>query len=232
MLLQKVLASQLWAFVVHSLISKRREKKATVTLLETDEWQNLTWNFAWQGMADGILLTTSRSGAYYTLNAETLNSCLFSTKPWSTRGTAVSHEFAPLSLDWLTDRSRSEGGVESILSILDFTDAVFKAWCCLFNSAVEFSPASMNMHCVVIESTCDVVIDVESANCCGASNRKSGTPSPPWAGVKVTNWRRSLGRGSVCRSVYHHHHHHFFNNNNFIELYKQKYVHNLQKYLK
>ena len=39
----------------------------------------------------------------------------------------VSYELAPLSLDWLTDRSRSEGRVESILSILDFTDAVFKA---------------------------------------------------------------------------------------------------------
>ena len=85
----------------------------------------------------------SRARAYYTLNAE--NSCLFNTKPWSTRGTAVNHELAPLSLDWLTDGSRSQGRVESILSILDFTDAVFKAWCCLFNSAVEFSPATMNM---------------------------------------------------------------------------------------
>ena len=140
-------------------------------------------------------------GILYLKRRESLNSCLFSTKPWSTRGTAVSHEFAPLYLDWLTDRSRSEGGVESILSILDFTDAVFKAWCCLFNSSVEFSPATMNMNCVLIESTCDAVIDVESANCCGASNCKSGTPSPPWAGVKVTSWRRSLGRGSVCRSV-------------------------------
>ena len=166
-------------------------------------------------------------GILYLKRGESLNSCLFSTKPWSTRGTAVSHELAPLSLDWLTDRSRSEGRVESILSILDFTDAVFKAWCCLFNSSVEFSPTTMNMLYVVIESTCGAVIDVEAANCCGASNRKSGTPSPPWAGVKVTSWRRSLGRGSVCRSVYHHHHHHhhnnFFNNNNFIELYKQKY---------
>ena len=29
----------------------------------------------------------------------------------------------------------------------------------------------MNMLCVVIESTCGAVINVEAANCCGASNR-------------------------------------------------------------
>ena len=126
-------------------------------------------------------------GASHTLNAESLNSCLFSTKHWSTRGTGVSHELAPLSLDWFTDRSRSEGRVESILSILDFTDAVFKAWCCLFNSSMDFSPAIMNVLCVVIESTCDAIIVIEAASCCGASNCKLGTPSPPWAGVKVTN---------------------------------------------
>ena len=34
----------------------------------------------------------------------------------------------------------------------------------------------MNMLCVVIESTFGAVINVEAANCCGASNRKSGTP--------------------------------------------------------
>ena len=44
----------------------------------------------------------------------------------------------------------------------------------------------MNILCVVIESTWVAVIDVEAANCCGASNRKSGTPSPPLAGVRVT----------------------------------------------
>ena len=38
-----------------------------------------------------------------------------------------------------------------------------------FNSSVEFSPATTNMLCVVIESTCGAVIDVESANCCGAT---------------------------------------------------------------
>ena len=134
-------------------------------------------------------------GILYLKRRESLNSCLFSTKPWSTKGTGVSHELAPLSLDWLTDRSRSEARAESTLPILDFTDAVFKAWCCLFNSSVEFSPAIMNTHYVVTESTCDAVVDVELANCCGASNRKSGTPSPPWAGVKVTSWRRSLGMG-------------------------------------
>ena len=68
--------------------------------------------------------------------------------------------------------------MDSILSILDFTGAVFKAWCCLFNFSVEFSPATMNMLCVLVESTCGAVINVETANCCGASIRKSGTPSP------------------------------------------------------
>jgi len=91
------------------------------------------------------LSSDSRHSLKITLKCrESLNSCLFSTKPWLTRGT---HELAPLSLDWLTDRSRSEGRVESTLSILDFTDAVFKAWCCLFNSSVEFSPATMNVLC-------------------------------------------------------------------------------------
>ena len=55
------------------------------------------------------LLGKSDRGILYLKRRESLNSCLFSTKPWSTRGTAVSHELAPLSLDWLTDRSRSEG---------------------------------------------------------------------------------------------------------------------------
>jgi len=49
----------------------------------------------------------------------------------------VSYELAPLSLNCLTDRSTSEGRVESILSILNFTDTVFNAWCCLFNSSME-----------------------------------------------------------------------------------------------
>ena len=57
--------------------------------------------------------------------------------------------------------------------------------------------ATVNMLCVVIESTCGNVINVEAANSCGASNRKSGTSSPTWASVKVASWRRSLGRGSV-----------------------------------
>ena len=52
---------------------------------------------------------------------------------------------------------------------------------------MKFSPAIMNILCVVIESTCDAVIDVEAANCCGASNRKSGMPSPPLAGDRVTS---------------------------------------------
>ena len=103
------------------------------------------------------LLGKSDRGILYLKRGESLNSCLFSTKPWSTRGTVVSHELAPLSLDWLTDRSRSKGRVESIISILNFTDAVFKAWCCVFNSSVEFSPPTMNMLCVVIESTCGAV---------------------------------------------------------------------------
>ena len=128
----------------------------------------------WLGKSDRGILHLKR-------REPLINSCLFGTKPWPTRGTAVSHELAPLSLDWLTDRSRSEGRAESTLSILDFTNAVFKAWCCLFNSSVDFSPATMNMFCVVKESSCDAVIDVEAANCRGPSNRKSGTPSPPWA---------------------------------------------------
>ena len=98
-------------------------------------------------------------------------------------------------VNWL--QQIREGRVESIPSILDFTDAVFKAWCCLFNSSVEFSPTTMNMLYVVIESTCGAVIDVEAANCCGASNRQSGTPSPPLAGVRVTTRRKSIGRGSL-----------------------------------
>ena len=138
------------------------------------------------------LIGKSDKGILYLKRRECLNS-------W---GTAVSHELAPLSLDWLTNRSRSEGRVESILSILGFTDAVFKARCCLFNSSMEFSPATMNMLCVVTESTCGAVINVEAANCFGASNRKSGTPSPPWVCVKVTSWRRSLGRGSVDHSPF------------------------------
>ena len=76
----------------------------------------------------------------------------------------VSHELAPLSLDWLADRSRSEGRVESVLSILNFTDG-FHDLMLSFNSSVEFSPATMNMLCVVIESTCGAVIDIEAANC-------------------------------------------------------------------
>ena len=65
------------------------------------------------------LLGKSDRGILYLKRRESLNSCLFSTKPWSTRGTAVSHELAPLSLDWLTDCSRSEGGVQSVLILLN-----------------------------------------------------------------------------------------------------------------
>ena len=47
------------------------------------------------------LLGKSDRGILYLKRRESLNSCLFSTKPWSTRSTAVGHELAPLSLDWL-----------------------------------------------------------------------------------------------------------------------------------
>ena len=143
------------------------------------------------------MLGKSDRGILCLKRRESLDSCLFSTKPRSTRRTAVSHELTPLSLNCLTDRSRSKGRVESILCILDFTNIVFKAWCCLFNSSIESSPATKNILCVVIESTCDVVIAVEAANCYGASNHKSGMPSPLLAGDRVTSWRRSLGRSSV-----------------------------------
>ena len=121
-------------------------------------------------------LISQDMGILYFKRSESLNYCIFSTKPWSTRGTAVSHELAALSLDELTDRNSWGYRVESILPILDFTDAVFKAWCCLFNSSVEFSTATVNMLCVAIESMCDAVIGVDVANCCGASNHKLGTP--------------------------------------------------------
>lgn len=34
--------------------------------------------------------------------------------------------------------------------------------------------------CDVIESTCAVVISLEAANCCGASDFRSGMPRPPY----------------------------------------------------
>ena len=145
------------------------------------------------------LLGKSDRGTLCLKRRESLNSCLFSTKPWSTRGTAASHELAPLSLNWLTDRSRSEGGVESTLSILDFIDADFKTWCCLFNSVCRI------LACYHKRALCGNRIyvrccyrTVDEANCCGAADRKpSGTPSAPWEGVKVTSWSRLLGRVSV-----------------------------------
>ena len=70
------------------------------------------------------LLGKSDRGILYLKCWESLNSCVFSSKPWSSRGTAASHELTTLSLDWWTDHSRSEGCVESIFSILNFTDAV------------------------------------------------------------------------------------------------------------
>ena len=48
-----------------------------------------------------------------------------------------------------------------------------------------------------MESTCAAVIDADAVNCCGASDLRSGTPSPPWTVVKVASWRTSSGRGSV-----------------------------------
>ena len=53
------------------------------------------------------------------------------------------------------------------------------------------------MLCVVIDSTYDVVIDVDAAKCFGASNLKSGMPNPPYAGLNVTSWRISLERDSI-----------------------------------
>ena len=53
----------------------------------------------------------------------------------------------------------------------------------------------MNMLCVVIESTCSAVIDVEAANCCGASNLKSGTPSPPLNRCQSNEQTQITGEG-------------------------------------
>ena len=103
-------------------------------------------------------------GKLYRKRRESLNSCLFRTRPWSTRGTAVSHELALLSLDWLTNCNTSGKRVASILSFLDFADAILTVWRCLLSSSVDFSPATIKMLCVAIDSTCDAVIDAEAAN--------------------------------------------------------------------
>ena len=100
--------------------------------------QDRTWSYHYKHASD--------RGSLHLKRRESLNSCLFSsTKPRSTRGAAVFHELASLSFGCLTDHTRSEGRVESTLSILDFANA-------------------MNVLCAVIESTCDAVIVVEVAN--------------------------------------------------------------------
>ena len=52
-------------------------------------------------------LVRSTRGKLYRKRCESLNSCLLRAKPWSARGIAFKQELVPLSLDWLTSRSRS-----------------------------------------------------------------------------------------------------------------------------
>ena len=157
--------------------------------------------FTWEGMAYSKFIPThtlgrSTRGKIYRKRSESLNSCLLRAKPWSARGIAFNQELAPLSLDWLTSRSRSGERVELMPSIFSLSRALLSDWWCLLSSSVELSPGAINVLCDLIESTRAVVIDFEAANCCGASALKSGMPRPPWAVVKVTSRRTSLGRGS------------------------------------
>ena len=146
-LLQKAFEAHLWTLVVHSLISKRRGKKGYCYVTRNRWVAEFDMKFCMTGhgrlytshhkSVRGILYLKRRDSEFLFIQHQALIDKRYCGKPWA----------RTLSLDWLTDRSRSEGRVESILSILDFTDAVFKAWCCLFNSSVEFSPATMNMNC-------------------------------------------------------------------------------------
>ena len=92
----------------------------------------------------------------------------------------MSHELKPLSLDWLTDCSRSERVEWNQYLPFSISPTQFSRLEVVFLTLPWNSrQTTMNMLYVVIESTCGAVIDVEAANCCGASNRQSGTPSPP-----------------------------------------------------
>ena len=74
-------------------------------------------DWAWQTVYPSpqtYLLGKSDRGILYLKRRESLNS-LFSTKPWSTRGTAVSHELAPLLVN-LPQPIRRKGGINTFHS--------------------------------------------------------------------------------------------------------------------
>ena len=73
-------------------------------------------------------LGISTRGKLYRRHSESLNSCLLRAKLWSARGIAFNQEFAPFSLDWLTNRSRSEERVDATLSIFSLSRAVLSDW--------------------------------------------------------------------------------------------------------
>ena len=112
-------------------------------------------------------------------SSNTLISCLLRAKPWSARGIAFNQELAPLSLDWLTSRSRSGERVELMPSIFSSSRALLSDWWCLLSSSVKLSPGAINVLCDLIESTRAVVIDFEAANCCGVSNLACPDPLEP-----------------------------------------------------
>ena len=132
-------------------------------------------------------------GRFYRSLSESLNSCLFIARPCSSRANALSHELAPLSLDWFTNCSRSREREASIFYIFDFANAILSEWWCFFNSSMDCPLVTISVLCVVIDSTWDDVIEVGVVYCRGASDLKIWYTQAPLH-VLVTRWLAHVAR--------------------------------------
>ena len=129
----------------------------------------------WQGMVDcESIFTRARARQIVQLQIVTQAQrvpglLLIQSRPCSCRGTAMSHELAPLSLSCMVNLSKLRERDASMACLLSFAAIVLSNWCCRFRSSTNCLPSGMKMLCFRIAATCGVVINFEAGYCSDAS---------------------------------------------------------------
>ena len=152
----------LYLVILADLAEQRCEK-----VLDAMSLCNKTPLLTRQGVADCESISThailgkSASCILKRKRTESLNCCLFNVRSCcSARGTALSHEPAPLSLACIVDLSKSGKRDGSIASPLILAAVVLSDCCCRFRSSTVCSPMGMKVLRVRVAVTCGTVINL------------------------------------------------------------------------
>ena len=95
----------------------------------------------------------------------------------------------------MTCQSRSGGRDASISYDFSLKFSTLSDCCSFLTSSAAVGIVLLR---IIIDSTCEAVIVLEAAHCCGDSSLRVGMPKPPRVGGTVIIPKSPLGRGSVC----------------------------------